>query len=159
MLHRHGHLFGEEWNDATLDNFEPGVHVTPPPHGWTITGWEYYAHKDALGIVTIHLSPPPATLELRNQAADIGRDLLPWIDTLDEWRASLTADIDNPLPARWYLTDLRHLHNLGSAQWQGFLPRGEPETPNERTNAILNLEISVQDWLEDHFVSEDEETE
>lgn len=152
-------LFGQEWDEADLDLFEPETHLTPPPHGWTITGWEYYPHKDAAGVLAIYLAPPPATLELRQQAAAIGRDILTWIDQLDEWRASLAADLENPLPWRWHLTDLRHLSNLGSAKWQGFLPKDTPTPETPKNHAIMALEDNVQDWLEDHFAGEGEDDE
>ena len=84
-------LFEEDWDESIFDSFETEQYLTPPP-GWEITGWEYYAHKDARFILSVYFNPPPATLELRNQAAAIGRDLLPWIDRLDEWLGDLRSD-------------------------------------------------------------------
>lgn len=152
-------IFGEgQWDEGTIAAFVPQQHVTPPPNGWSITGHEFYAHKDAAGTITLYLAPPPATLALREKAARISRDLTGWIDLLDEWRASLAADLEDPAPYRWHLTDLRHLHNLGSARWQGYLPKEGPTPTDPRTHAIIELEGDIHDWLDDHFGDADENT-
>ena len=150
-------LFGDtDWDEGAIEVFEPELYVTPPPHGWTITGSEYYPHSNAAGLIAIYLAPPPTTQELRLEAAAIGPDATAWIDLLDEWRASLIQDVHDPQAYNWYLTDFRHLANLESAEWQELIPRVLPTNLDDRINAILRLEENVHYWIEDHFPSEDD---
>lgn len=93
----------------------------------------------------------PVTEDIRARARDL--NALQWVETLEEWEQSLN---DPPTPFNWHLTDLRHLGNLGSAQYQGILT---PQTPPRRRHQIELLEDNIRDWLEDHFVDEEEESE
>ena len=50
----------EDWNEAYelaeswfWETFDPAEHIHKP-EGYNFAGWEYYAHKDAHGLVTIY---------------------------------------------------------------------------------------------------------
>ena len=52
-------ILGNEWGDDELEAIQDvGIaeYVTPP-EGWRDAGWEYYPHKDALGLIALYLEP------------------------------------------------------------------------------------------------------
>ena len=91
-----------------------------------------------------------AELRERMDKAGLGK----WADELEEWEGGVIADAGNPLPGRWYLTDLRHLHNLGSPVFLGHVTREESEKPE-----VERIIEDVHYWIEDHFEGEGEDGE
>ena len=70
-----------------------------------------------------------------------------WAEQIEEWHQRVARG-EEWIPAKWYLTDLRHLHNLTSPQWQGYIT---PETPPKRTDQMNHLSDLIQDYIDSHF--------
>ena len=50
-------ILGNEWGDDDIDAINDvgmGEYVTPPA-GWHSCEWEFYPHKDALGLIAVYL--------------------------------------------------------------------------------------------------------
>lgn len=99
--------------------------------------------------------------EIKQKAAELG--VKEWADKVEEWHNAVVGGDDIKYPSRWYLTDIRHTHNLASAQWQGYLRKWDHSlnqyvpVRGEREDAILELEDMIFDYVEDHFQGEGDE--
>ena len=76
-----------------------------------------------------------------------------WIEKLESWEKSVINGDDCIIPSLWYLTDERHLHNLASPSFQGYL---NDDTPANIYDDIVELGYDISDWIFDHFYNEEE---
>ena len=88
--------------------------------------------------------------DIRQKAYSL--DLGTWIENLDIWEGDLQRGREWT-PGKWYLTDMRHTHNIASPKMLGYLDEDLPKTVYDR---IVELGDDILEWVEDHFGSEDD---
>ena len=73
-----------------------------------------------------------------------------WAEKIEEWDQSVARG-EEWTPGTWYITDLRHLHNLASPEWQGYIT---PAIPYRRRDQLNELSDLIQHYIDDHFEDE-----
>ena len=87
--------------------------------------------------------------EIRIRAAEL--DVPEWAERIVHWRRQLDRG-EEWTTWGWYLTDLRHTHNIASPGFQGYL---KPGITPEREEQLVLLGDMIHDYIEDIFEQDD----
>ena len=93
----------------------------------------------------------PTYIRQKAYALDLGT----WIENLDIWEGNLQMG-KQWNAATWYLTDMRHTHNIASPKMLGYLREDLSQAVHDR---IVELGDEISDWVDDHFVEDENDPE
>lgn len=74
-----------------------------------------------------------------------------WSASVVRWHRALYSPSAD-MPSQWYLTDMRHLHNLSDPNRQDCVTEDMLQTDPDALYALADL---INDFVEDHFCNDD----